>query len=140
MAEQLKEYPTDRIVAIAADQDIADAVAQAVAGATARSTDVEVIDPSEREQATTEGDGGADDVLGIVRRIFGDETTHLERFSQALQAGGSIVSVSVRDADQLSDDEHEQVREDIAEAMTAAGATEVTYFGRWTIEQKGQRP
>ncbi len=89
---------------------------------------------------TTEGDGAAKDVLAIVRRVFGDETPHLERFSQALEVGASIVSISVRDADQLSDDEHEQVRDDIGEAMADAGATEVTYFGRWTIEQKGQRP
>jgi hypothetical protein len=137
VSDQLREYPTDRIVGIATDDRVAQAVRERLASTGIPGIDVEVVRPSEEDAATTDDDAASDGLLAGVRRLFGDETPHLERHAAALRQGACVLLVTVPDADELPDDDRDGAKERIGDAMVDAGALDVTYFGRWAVEQLG---
>ncbi len=134
--EQLREYPTDRIACIAADEGTAERVVGAVHGVDGAPRELEVLRPRQHEEVTTDGDA-VEGVVAGLRKLFGEETPHLERYAAALEQGATVVLAPMPDADEVGEEAHERVKRAVGDAMVAAGAADATFFGRWSVEQLG---
>lgn len=136
MSEQLSTSPTNHITAIARESDVAATARQAVEGAALQGVTVDVIDPDERDDATIDptDDSAAEGVLAGVRKLLGDETPHLEHLADALEAGAHVVCVGLPDPDSVDDAAYEELKQRSASLLREAGTTDVTYHGRWGIE------
>ena len=135
VSEQFLTSPTNRITAIAGDDDVAAAAQSAVDDAAEPGVSVTLIGPEQSEEMTIEGDDLGEGVLARVRKILGDETPHLEHLAAALEAGASVVCVELPDPDEVGDEDHDAVKHRIADLLLSAGATDATYHGRWGIEE-----
>lgn len=135
MAEQFLTSPTNHITAIAGDGDVAAAAQREIDGAAEPGVSVTLIGPEQSEEMTTEGDDAAEGVLARVRKVLGDETPHLEHLGAALQAGATVVCVALADPDEVGDEDHDALKQRIADLLLGAGATDATYHGRWGIEE-----
>lgn len=136
MSEQFSTSPTNHVTAIARDAEVAVTARQAVDAAALHGVTVEVIDPDQRDDATIDpaDDSGAEGVLAGIRKLLGDETPHLERLADALEAGAHVVCVGLPDPDSVDDAAHEERKQRTASLLLEAGATDVTFHGRWGIE------
>ena len=139
MSEQLAQYPTNHVVGIAADETIVDACRDAVDGTELTSPSVEVLAPEDRDQVITPPESDVDPLLRRVRKLFGDETPHLESLATALRNGAYVVTVELPDPDDVGDEPHAAGKQLIGDALRDAGAADITYFGRWQVEQLAQR-
>jgi hypothetical protein len=135
VSEQFLTSPTNHITAIAGDGDVAAAAQREVDGAAEPGVSVSLVGPEQSDEMTIEGDDIAESILARVRKIFGDETPHLEHLATALQAGATVVCVSLPDADEVGDDDLDALKQRIADRLLDAGATDATYHGRWGIEE-----
>ncbi len=135
VAEQFLTSPTNHITAIAGDGDVATAAQREVDGAAEAGVSVSLIGPEQSEEMTIEGDDLAEGLLARVRKILGDETPHLEHLAAALEAGATVVCVGLPDPDEVGDEDHDALKQRIADRLRSAGATDATYHGRWGIEE-----
>lgn len=137
MSEQFSTSPTNHVTAIAADAEVVAAVRQAIESAAMGGVTVDVVDPEQSEEATiSPGDDHAGEgLLAGIRKLLGDETPHLEHLADALEAGAHVVSVGLPDPDSIGAAAHEDVKQRTAALLLDAGATAVTYHGRWGIEE-----
>ena len=135
VSEQFLTSPTNHITAIAGDGDVAAAARSEVDGTAEPGVSVSLIGPEQSEEMTIEGDDVAEGLLARVRKILGDETPHLEHLAAALEAGATVVCVGLPDPDEVGDEEHDALKQRIADRLMAAGATDATYHGRWGIEE-----
>ncbi|MFO7779221.1 MAG: hypothetical protein R6V28_12780 [Nitriliruptoraceae bacterium] len=136
MTEQFSTSPTNHITAIARDTEVVLQARRAIDAAVMSGVTVDVVDPDERDDATIDPDedGAAEGLLTGIRKILGDETPHLEHLADALEAGAHVVCVGLPDPDSVDDATHEDVKRRTATILREAGATAVTYHGRWGIE------
>ena len=135
VSEQFLTSPTNHITAIAGDGDVAAAARSEVDGTAEPGVSVSLIGPEQSEEMTIESDDVAEGLLARVRKILGDETPHLEHLAAALEAGATVVCVGLPDHDEVGDEEHDALKQRIADRLMAAGATDATYHGRWGIEE-----
>ena len=139
MSEQLAQYPTNHVVGIAEDEATVAACRDAVDGTDLTSSAVEVLTPEDRGEVTTPPDSDSDPLLRRVRKLFGDETPHLELLATALRNGAYVVTVELPDPDDVGDEQHATDKQVVGDALRDAGAADITYFGRWQVEQLAQR-
>jgi len=135
VSEQFLTSPTNHITAIAGDDDVAAAAQGEVDGAAEPDVSVTLIGPEQSEEMTIEGTDLAEGLLARVRKILGDETPHLEHLAAALEAGATVVCVGLPDPDEVGVEDHDALKQRIADRLMAAGATDATYHGRWGIEE-----
>ena len=135
VAEQFLTSPTNHITAIAGDGDVATAAQREVDEAAEPRVSVTLIGPEQSEEMTTEGADATEGMLARVRKILGDETPHLEHLAAALEAGATVVCVGLPDPDEVVDEDHDALKQRIADRLRSAGATDATYHGRWGIEE-----
>jgi hypothetical protein len=142
VSEQFSTSPTNHITAIASDAEAANGARQAIDAAAMSGVTVDIVEPEERDDATIEPgeDGAGEGLLTGVRKLLGDETPHLEHLADALAAGASVVCVGLPDPDDVDDATHEELKQRTAALLLEAGATAVTYHGRWGIEELTQHP
>jgi len=137
VSEQFSTSPTNHITAIVGDAEVADSVRNAIDAADLGEVTVDVVEPEQSDEATiAPGDQEASEgLLARVRKLLGDETPHLEHLADALQAGAHVVCVGLPDPDGIGRAAHEDVKRRAARLLLDAGATAVTYHGRWGIEE-----
>jgi len=136
VTEQFTESPTNHITAIAGDNEVALKARRAIDAAAMGGVTVDVVDPDERDEATVApgDDRASEGLLTGVRKILGDETPHLEHLADALEAGAHVLCVGLPDPDSVGETVHEEAKQRTATILLEAGATAVTYHGRWGIE------
>ncbi len=139
MSEQLAQYPTNHVVGIAADEATVTACREAAEGTKLTWLSIEVLAPEDRDEVTTPPDADGDPLLRRVRKLFGDETPHLELLATALRNGAYVVTIELPDPDDVGDEEHAEAKQMVGDALRDAGAADITYFGRWQVEQLAQR-
>jgi hypothetical protein len=130
--EQLEEYPKERVVGIALDTDTVDAAREAT-----RDLDgvtLEVLEPEQHDEVTTEPDDTGDSFVTKLRTLFGDEAPRLSRLSEALSRGHYVVLADLPDRDD-DEDAHDAAKRQAGNALVGAGLGEVAYYGRWAIEE-----
>jgi hypothetical protein len=130
--EQLEEYPKERVVGIATDQQVLEAAR--AAGEDIDGVTVEVLEPRQHEEVTTESDDTSDSLLTTLRTVFGDEAPHLSRLSDALAAGHHVVLAHLPDRSE-DEEAHDAAKARAGHAFADAGLAEVKYYGRWQIEE-----
>lgn len=137
MSEQFSTSPTNHVTAIAGDAEVVTAARNALETADLGGVTVDVVDPDQSDAVTIgPGDDGAGEgVLAGVRKLLGDETPHLEHLADALEAGAHVVCVGLPDPDRVGEAAHEDLKQRTARLLLDAGATAVTYHGRWGIEE-----
>ncbi|TVR21933.1 MAG: hypothetical protein EA387_09490 [Nitriliruptor sp.] len=135
VSEQFLTSPTNHITAIAGDGDVAAAAQGEVDGAAEPGVSVSLIGPEQSEEMTIEGDDLGESLLARVRKILGDETPHLEHLAAALEAGATVVCVGLPDRDEVGDEDHDALKQRVADLLLSTGATDATYHGRWGIEE-----
>jgi hypothetical protein len=137
VSEQFSTSPTNHVTAIARDAQAADSAREAIDAAAMKGVTVDIVEPAERDEATIDpdDDGATEGMLTGVRKLLGDETPHLEHLADALEAGASVVCVGLPDPNEVDDATHEELKQRTAALLLEAGATAVTYHGRWGIEE-----
>ncbi len=137
MSEQFSTSPTNHVTAIARDAEMAASARETVEAADMSGVTVDVVEPEERDEATIgpDDDGPAEGLLTGLRKLLGDETPHLEHLADALEAGAHVMCVGLPDPDSVGDEAHEEVKQRTAALLVGAGTTDVTYHGRWGIEE-----
>lgn len=108
------EDPTNRIVAVFANKEFADAARN----------DLSDYGIQERQIRILEGKGEADEV-DTSAKWFADTDEEMEQFQQQLLAGNTVISVPAKD---------KASREEIHEILKRHDAYRVTHFGRWVTE------
>lgn len=131
--DQMLTYPTDKVVGVARDRGIVQAVHTALRDVGVDDGDIEILGG---EAAAAEGADGDDgiiaNVIRTVRTGFGEEATRLRQLNEAIDAGQYVVQVELPEDD--GDTRDEQKRR-VGDAMHAAGASHVAYYGRLAIEE-----
>ena len=135
MSDQFLTSPTNHITAIASDDEVAVAARSQIEGAALQGVSVTLLEPEDSDEVTLDPDDATDSVLARIRKLFGDETPHLEHLATALEKGAQVVCVGLPDPDQLDDEQHEELKHRIADLLVEVGATDATFHGRWGIEE-----
>lgn len=128
--------PVDRVVGIAPDPATLRRVVQALRHAEVDDRAIAVrCDEHDAGRFTADDEGGAlTSLVHTVQQVLGDEREKLERLDAALAAGAAVVEVELDVTDDAPDDVVDARKREIGAAMVHAGATEVSYYGPWAVE------
>lgn len=127
-------YPTDRLVGIADDPEVVRASVHALREAGANDEVVEVLccdDDAARFAPDTDEVGALGSIVRTVQRVLGDESEKLDRLDAALEAGHAVIVVDLAASEEAA---REAEKRRLAGVLVDAGATEVSYYGPWAIE------
>ncbi len=109
--QDVMEDPTNRIVAVFANKDFANAARN----------DLSDYGIKERQIRILEGEEEVD----TSAKWFADTDEEMEQFQQQLLAGNTVISVPAKD---------KAAREEIHDILKRHEAYRVTHFGRWVTE------
>ena len=135
MADEQLAYPTERVVGIVADRVDLAAINEQLRAAEVERDRIEVLCSAEANQGAgpeVEGDGPLGPSIRAVRTLLGDEAGRLQHLNEAIEAGSYVIQIALPPGD---DDEREAAKQRIGQALIAAGASSVAFYGRWQVEE-----
>ena len=135
MEDQMLVYPTNNVVGVAPDRGIVQAVHTALHDAGIDDARIEVLggaDAGRAEPTDEDDDGFLASVIRTVRTGFGEEATRLRQLNEAIDDGQYVVQVDLSDED---GDTRDQEKHTVGDAMHAAGASHVAFYGRLAVEE-----
>lgn len=137
MSDELLVYPTGKVVGIAADREILDAVYGALDASGIGEDRVGILaGQAGADRLDPQGDkrGPLATALRTVQKALGEEATRIEQLNDAVEAGKYVVKVDLPEEDE-GEDAFEAEKRAIGNALHDAGATNVAYYGKFAIEE-----
>lgn len=132
MKQERLVYPTERLVGIANDREVAQSALDALREEGVDDERIEVLTSESTDYQQWPHDRLADRVVHVLKTALGDETERLEALQKALEADRLVVQVRLPDD---ADEDREEAKHRLGRVLADRGLEGVAFYGKWQIEE-----
>lgn len=131
MKQERLVYPTERLVGIANDREVAESALDALREEGVDDERIEILTAESTEFQQWPDDRLAARVVHVLKTALGDETERLEALQKALEADRLVVQVRLDDGHE----DRQEAKRRLGRVLADHGLEGVAFYGKWQIEE-----